>query len=53
MNGGGVLFLCYISFLVKILKVNENWFFNGGELNIGDLFDLFLLLIKMVLLLLF
>lgn len=36
MNGGGAPSSRYISSLAKILKVNENWLLNGGELNTGD-----------------
>lgn len=48
MNGGGVPSSRYISSLAKILKVNENWLLNGGELNTGDSLDLSLPPIKTV-----
>ncbi|WP_436408874.1 S24 family peptidase [Escherichia coli] len=47
MNGGRAP-LRYISSLAKILKVNENWLLNGGELNTGDSLDLSLPPIKTV-----
>lgn len=46
MNGGGAPSSRYISSLAKILKVNENWLLNGGELNTGDSLDLSLPPIK-------
>lgn len=48
MNGGGAPSSRYISSLAKILKVNENWLLNGGELNTGDSLDLSLPPIKTV-----
>ena len=44
-----LIFLCQsLSFPRKILKVNENWLLNGGELNTGDSLDLSLPPIKTV-----